>query len=247
VRAVPRRGAIVAVYGAKGGVGTTTVATNLAVALANANAATLLVDLDLGFGDVGVFLDLEGGEGIAGLATRRPLDSAIVRNALLTHASGLRVLPGPAVPVRVRPDTSEIMSTVDALRSGHFEYVVCDVPRTLSALTVGVLRSADLVVLVTTPELPALRDLERVLGRPTLALRDRAILVVNRSPGRAGIGLGDVTRGLGLAVAATVPSEGVAVTDSINRGVALAEGRSQIARVFRELATRVSAALPERV
>lgn len=237
----PVRGALVAVYGAKGGVGTTTVATNLGVALAASGQPTVLVDLDLGFGDVGVFLDLEGGPGIADAATGRIGVTELSRTAL-QHSSGLRIVSTASTPLTTRPTPVSVIASLEELRA-HFSYVICDVPRVLGPLTAAMLRAADHVVLVTTPELPALRDLERVLARGSLDLRPRSLLVVNRHPGRSGVALRDVEHGIGLPVGATIPSEGVAVTEAINRGVPLAIGATRLGRAFRELAERVRGAV----
>lgn len=237
----PVRGALIAVYGAKGGVGTTTVATNLGVALAGAGQATVLVDLDLGFGDVGVFLDLDGGPGIADAATGRISVAELSRTAL-QHSSGLRIVSTASTPLTTRPTPASVIASLEALRA-HFQYVICDVPRVLGPLTAATLRAADSVVLVTTPELPALRDLERVLARGSLDLRPRSLLVVNRHPGRSGVALRDVEHGIGLPVGATIPGEGVAVTEAINRGVPLATGATRLGRAFRDLAERVRGAV----
>ena len=237
-------GVLVAIYGAKGGVGTTTVATNLGVTLARTGAPTVLVDLDLGFGDVGMFLDLEGGPSIADVALGR-MDTSLLSRTALRHASGLRVVTTPSTPAPVRPEPSAVLAALEGLRA-EFSYVLCDVPRVLGPLTVAVLQAVDLVVLVTTPELPALRDLERVLARGSLTLRSRGLLVVNRHPGQSGIALRDLEHGIGLPVGATIPSDGVAVTTAINRGVPLAGAETRLGRAFRDLADRVVAVVPAR-
>lgn len=239
------RGTIIGVYGAKGGVGTTTIATNLAVTLALGGSPTVLVDLDLGFGDVGIFLDLEGGPSISDAAEGR-IDTDMLSKTALRHSSGLRVVASPATPSTVRPEPREILAILEALRS-RFAFVVCDVPRVLGPLTVAALRAVDQVVIVTTPELPALRDLERVLARPSLALRARGLLVLNRHPGRTGVALRDVEHGLGLPVSGSIPSDGVTVTDAINRGVPVAGGATRLGRAFRDLAERVAATTAARL
>lgn len=231
------RGTLVGIYGAKGGVGTTTVATNLGVTLARGGAPTVLVDLDLAFGDVGMFLDLEGGPSISDAAQGR-IDTDMLSRTALRHSSGLRVLASPATPSPVRPEPADILAILEELRT-RFTYVLCDIPRVLGPLTIGALRAVDTVVLVTTPELPALRDLERVLARQSLGLRARGVLVVNRHPGRTGVALKDVELGLGLPVRATIPSDGVAVTDAINRGIPAAAAGTRLGRSFRELADRL--------
>ncbi|MGH2471844.1 MAG: AAA family ATPase [Candidatus Limnocylindria bacterium] len=244
-----RRGRLLAAYSPKGGVGTTTTATNLAVALASrANARVALIDLDLQFGDVGAVLDLHSANSIAELIGRDELPFELIDETFMRHASGLRVL--------IAPDDLQVVSTIDPdqvirlleqLRP-FFDYIVCDLWSSFEDLTVGVLRVADRVLLVTTPELPALRNLQRVLNatRPDLQLEDKVLVVANRYPGKTGLSRDDMTKAVGRAIAATIPSEGVSVTDAINRGVSLLDPRLhvRIARSYHDLADIITKQAP---
>jgi pilus assembly protein CpaE len=244
-----QRGRLLAVYSPKGGVGTTTTATNLAVALASrASARVALIDLDLQFGDVGAVLDLHSANSVAELIGHDQLSAELIEETFVRHASGVRVL--------IAPDDLEFVSTIDPdeivrlleqLRPS-FDYIVCDLWSSLEDLTVGVLRAADRVLLVTTPELPALRNVQRVLNsaRADLQLDDKVLVVANRYPGKTGLSRDDMTKAVGRAIAATIPSEGVGVTDAINRGVSLLDPRVhvRIARNFHDLATIIAAEAP---
>jgi pilus assembly protein CpaE len=244
-----RRGRLLAVYSPKGGVGTTTTATNLAVALASrANARVALIDLDLQFGDVGAVLDLHSANSIAELIGHNELASELIDETFVKHMSGLRVL--------VAPDDLEVVSTIDPdevirlleqLRP-FFDYIVCDLWSSFEELTVGVLRAADRVLLVTTPELPALRNLQRVLNsaRPDVQLDEKVLVVANRFPGKTGLSREDMTKAVGRPIAATIPSEGVSVTDAINRGVSLLDARLhvKIARNYHDLAALITKQAP---
>jgi pilus assembly protein CpaE len=244
-----RRGRLLAVYSPKGGVGTTTTATNLAVALASRpNARVALLDLDLQFGDVGAVLDLHSANSVAELIGHDELAFELIDETFMRHASGLRVL--------VAPDDLEVVSTIDPdlvirlleqLRP-FFDYIVCDLWSSFEDLTVGVLRAADRVLLVTTPELPALRNLQRVLNsaRPDMQLDEKVLVVANRFPGKTGLSRDDMTKAVGRTIAATIPSEGVSVTDAINRGVSLLDSRLhvKIARNYHDLAAIITAQAP---
>jgi pilus assembly protein CpaE len=249
-RAAPaKRGRLLAVYSPKGGVGTTTTAANLAVALASkANARVALIDLDLQFGDVGALLDLHSANSIAELIGHDELGLELIDETFMKHASGLRVL--------VAPDDLEVVSTIDPdevirlleqLRP-FFDYIVCDLWSSFEELTVGVLRAADRVLLVTTPELPALRNLQRVLNsaRSDVQLDDKVLVVANRFPGKTGLSREDMTKAVGRPIAATIPSEGVSVTDAINRGVSLLDARLhvKIARNYHDLAAIITKQAP---
>src|SRR5439155_13344679 len=130
-------GVVIAVYSPKGGVGCTTIATNIAVALTHrAKGAVALVDLDLQFGDIGIALDLKGANSAADLLTHvDAIDSSLVDEVFVRHASGVRVLLAPdnlgMVP-SIDPD--RVARVVDQLRP-HFQYFVCDLWSSLEDLT----------------------------------------------------------------------------------------------------------------
>jgi len=162
------------------------------------------------------------------------------------HASGVRALLAPdnlaSVP-GIDPD--RVARVVDQLRP-HFQYIVCDLWSSLEDLTLATLRMADRVILVTTPELPALRNLRRVMSATGLLLQDdRTILVANRVPGKAGISLNEIEKGLGRSIAATIPSEGVGITEAINRGMSILDerARAKAGGSYRKLADLVAIGL----
>ncbi len=105
------------------------------------------------------------------------------------------------------------------------------------------LRLADRVLLVTTPELPALKNLRRVVSMAgaDLNLDGRMLVVVNRA-GKVGLSLEEIERGLGQGIGATIPSQGVGVTAAINQGVSLLDDRSStgVGRSYRNLADVVA-------
>src|SRR5439155_745339 len=156
---------VTAVYSPKGGAGATTVATALAVALSESHAGRVgIVDLDLRFGGVGIALDLRAQNTIVDVLARPgPLDGAIVDDIFVTHGSGVKVLLAPetlGLADAVSPEA--IGRLVQALRP-HFDHLVLDLPTSFDDVAMAALRVADHVLLVTTPELPALRDLQLVM------------------------------------------------------------------------------------
>ncbi|HEV8669108.1 MAG TPA: AAA family ATPase [Candidatus Limnocylindria bacterium] len=239
------RGTIVAVYSPKGGVGSTTVATNLAVALAaRPKTSVALLDLDLQFGDIGSALDLRGANSVAEVVGAEELTSELIDETFVKHASGIRVLLAPDDLALVEGiDPEGVVRLLSQLRR-HFDYVVADLWSSFEALTLGVLRAADRVLLVTTPELPSLRNVQRVLQatRADLHLDDKTIVVANRYPGKTGLSQADMSKALGQKISATIPSEGITVTDAINRGLSLLDSRARvrIARHYHTLASLVA-------
>ena len=230
--ATPARGAgiVIAVYSPKGGVGCTTIATNLCVALATRTKRTVaIVDLDLQFGDVGVALDLHGASSIIDLmAHTEEMESRLIDDVFVRHESGVRALIAPEQLGSAESiDPERVVHTVEALRD-HFAYVVCDLWSSLDDLSLGILRIADRIALVTTPEVPALRNIRRVTAATPLLGDERTLIVLNRHPGKAGVSIADVERNLGRRVGATIPSEGVGVTDAINQGISMFDSRARV-------------------
>jgi pilus assembly protein CpaE len=240
-------GQIVAVYGPKGGVGTTTVATYLAATLAARRVRTALIDLDLQFGDVGIALDLRSVNSVVDLVAHgSEVDQTLVDELFVTHRSGLRVLLAPeslAFADAIEPQ--RVVVALDRLRS-LFDRVVCDLPSRLDDLTRAVLAAADVVVLVSTPELAALKDLQRaIVSVPALGRDERVRIVVNRSPSRGGVEPAEIRRALGRAIAVTIPSD-AAVTSALNAGTPLvleAPG-AKLSRSFQQVADAVMSVTP---
>jgi pilus assembly protein CpaE len=235
-----RRGKLIPVYSPKGGVGCTTIATNLAVALASKSYSVALVDLDLQFGDVGSVLDLKSVNSIADLLAQPEITEELVNDTFVTHSSGVKVL--------VAPENLSVVETIDAADAvallkkltGLFDYVICDLWSSLEELSIQTMRAADQVVLVTTPELPALRNLVRVVTatRDDLHLDDKALFVGNRLPGKGSLSTEEILRAFGRPFVATFPSEGVGITEAINRGLSFFDSRvnPRIAKHYRAFA-----------
>jgi pilus assembly protein CpaE len=241
-----RRGRLIVVTAPKGGVGTTTVATNLAVALRQVSSApTALVDCSLQFGDVGVHLNLRSKYSLLDLAlSSGELDDAMLTRVVCEHESGLHVLLAPPEPEQAaQVDGAALNAILDKLLE-RYSFVVADTWSFLDEVTETLLRRADDVLLVATPELPTLRNAKRLLDftqRHGLAM-GHVMIVLNRFPSVEGISLEDVQQHLRHPVAANIPSEGMPVTHSINRGepLVLAFPKSWAAQNLLRLAARLA-------
>jgi pilus assembly protein CpaE len=236
-------GRVYAVFPAKGGVGATTLATNLAGALQRIGEQTCLVDLNLEMGDVLAFLDLTGGYSISdAVANAARLDRELLDSTLLKHASGVRVLAQAHradEPAPVQP--AELGALLAFLRS-HHGAVVLDGLRTFDETSVAALDACDRILLVVTQEVPAVRDARRcfqLLER--LGVSDRVKLVVNRFDKGAEIGPPVIAETVGAPVAATIPNDYPAVLRGINRGQLLFDHapRAQVTRSVAQLVSVV--------
>lgn len=232
------QGGLIAVYSPKGGVGTTTIAAYLAVALAQkTKSAVSLVDLDLQFGDIGVMLDLQSPNNISDLLAQESIDQTVIDEVFVKHQSGVRVLMAPdAIGAAENIDAEKVLRMLTQLRQS-FAYTVIDTWSFLDDVTMTVLSAADRVILVTTPELPSLRNLRRVMTeKEQLELDRRGLILVNRYSTRFGLQLPEIEGALGMAAAMTLASEGMAITQAINQGT-MAVGR--IGEAFGQLADLV--------
>ncbi|MDF1500338.1 MAG: response regulator [Anaerolineales bacterium] len=218
------QGKIIAVYSAKGGVGCTMLATNLAVGLDTDDTPSVLVDASLQFGDVAVALNLQPKNSFSDLATRADeLESEYVEGVLLRHDSGLRVLAAPPRPEMAdEVSANQVRKVLQFLRQ-HFAYVIVDTSSTMDDITLAVLDVADNLVALATPEIPSIKDtrllfdLLGVLEFP----KERIFFVLNRTDRRSGITAEAVSEHLKFVVDGEIPLEERAVSASINRGAPL--------------------------
>jgi len=217
----------IVVYSAKGGVGCTMLATNLALGLNTEETPTVLVDANMQFGDVSVFLNLQVKNSFVDLAARaEEIDPDLVDEILIRHETGLRILAAPPRPEMAEEIHAEQVRKVLQYLKRAFAYVVVDTGRAMDDVTLAVLDIADLLVAVATPEIPAIKD-ARLLFDVLAALefpRDRIFFVLNKMDRKSGITPEAVAENLKRNVDGEIPIDEKAVTASINRGVPLLLG-----------------------
>lgn len=219
----PAGGKIITVYGPKGGVGTTTIAVNLAMALHNEETPVILVDGNMQFGDVSVFLNEQGKNSIVDLAPRADeLDREIVQEVLLTHAkTGIKVLSCPPRPEYAESVAGEQFAKVLNYLRMMFSYVVVDMETSLGDVSLAAIDTCDLLVLVTTQDIPAIKnarmflDLTKVMKIP----HQRILFTMNRYDRRIGITPEKVGESFKQEIAVVIPADERVVIPSINRGV----------------------------
>jgi pilus assembly protein CpaE len=217
------QGQIITVFSPKGGVGCTVLAANLAIALQHATQKRVaLVDYSLQFGTIGSLLNVQSIHNLAELVPHyEAIDSTILGDVMVTHSSGVQVLLPPATLDQVEQVTTEsLLGILEGLRS-QFDYVVVDTWHAVEDATLAVMGMSDTVLLVTTPEVPALHTTRRFLDmiKDYPDLRGKPRLLVNRHPSKGGVELAEIERSLGMPALATLPSDGQMMTLAINQGV----------------------------
>jgi pilus assembly protein CpaE len=226
------KGKIVTIYSPKGGTGCTTLAVNLAITLNNEDTRVALVDGNLQFGDVAVFLNEQGKNTIIDLAPRaEELDPEIVEDVMLKHAaSSLHVLAAPSRPEYAeRVSSSQFAKVLEYLRQ-MYAYVIVDTASLLTDATLASIDVSDLIVLVTTQDIPSIKNCRLFLDLlQTLGIeRDRILFVMNRYDKRINITPDRVTENLKQEVVSVIPLDEATATKAVNRGVPFVlESRNQ--------------------
>jgi pilus assembly protein CpaE len=241
---------IIALWGAKGGVGTTTLALNLAVALhSRTRKRVTLLDASVLGGTLTVMLNLAPQHTISDLLPRLDqLDTELLSTVLATHSSGVRVLAAEPWNQDGRGlQPVELERILSWLQEAN-DYVIVDTAPSLDQSTVGVLQlSAPIVVL--TPEMAALRNARFFLNlAQNWLLPQKLILVLNRYPIKGGIQLRDVEAALERRIDVQVANDEPLVTYSVNRGIplVLSHPRSAVAHDVDQLADAVVARAEQR-
>lgn len=214
------RGKILTVFSAKGGVGKTTVATNLSTHLAGLGHKVCLVDLDLAFGDVAITLQIFPSRTIAdAVSMGDDLDMPGLQSLLTPVTDGLVALVAPVGPDAKDSISAQLVARVLGLLSESFDYVVVDTPPSFDDQVLQAFDLSDQILLVATPDIPALKNLKVALE--TLHLlnigNDHLKLVLNRAQPKVGVTAEEVSASLGMSISANIPSSSD-VPASINRG-----------------------------
>lgn len=217
-----KRGTVVTVFSAKGGCGKTTLSTNLAAALADGGRRQVcLVDLDLAFGDVAIALQLFPAHTIAdAIPLAETLDAPALLSLLTAHSPGLTTLVAPVDPGTAEAIPASLVGDILDILRDQFDYVVIDTPPAFDDHVLAALDRSDVVALIATLDIPALKALKLTLE--TLDLlnypREKLRIVMNRSDSKVGLSLNEVQKTLRAPIAAHIASSRE-VPASVNRGV----------------------------
>ena len=215
-----RDGRVITVFSPKGGVGKTTLAVNMGLALTAGGHRVCVVDLDLSFGDVAITLQLIPTHTIAdAVGSEANLDFSLLDRLLTPHSSGLSILAAPMSPEgRDRIPASLVSSVVRTLRQ-QFDFVVVDTPPGFDDQVLGALDETDECIVLATLDVPTIKNTRVALETLDLLhlVRDARHLVVNRADDEVGLSVADVANILSSKVVASLPSS-LAVASATNHG-----------------------------
>lgn len=242
------QGRIIAVFGSKGGVGTTTVAVNLAVSLARRSSikSVALLDMNL-FGDIPLFMEIEPTftwrEIIKNISR---LDATFLRTILAKDPSGVFVLPSPGYLDSQNMATPEITEHLLQVMGQMFDVIVVDMGQHLDDSALKILRMTDLLLLVTVQSLPCLANANKILrsfqdlGLPP---QENIKLLINRYLKSATIDVEEVESSLDSKVYWKIPNDYATTISAINKGVPLSSfaPKQPITQSFQDLAALLAA------
>lgn len=245
-RAKPR-GKVITLFSLRGGAGVTSLAVNLAAALAQLwQVEVPLLDLALESGHAALMLDVRPKYTLAELA-RKSLDDVefgLLAGYLADHESGVRVLAAPRSAEEAGLVTPSLVDKILSLLRERFEYLVMDTPSAFTEVTLATLDASDLIILVVTPEIAGVKvmvntlDIFASLGYP----EERLLAVVNHNLPKGALATENIQASLRIPVMDGVPYDSGAFVQGINKGVpfVLSGTSSDAARVVARLAYQVS-------
>jgi pilus assembly protein CpaE len=237
IRREGSRGKVFTVVNAKGGVGATTVAVNLALALQSAHSNVALIDLAL-LGHAALHLNLKPAFTVSdAIHNLHRLDSSLLESFMARSSNGLQLLAGVNMPGVVEPSTAEFARLFDMLVN-HYRYVVVDASSRLDGATRLMCNLSETVLLVGHTDVASLWSAARVLQfLAETGARERVGLVLNRFRKMPGFSETDAEAATGAKLLWKIPNQYFAVSAAIDRGTPLMEqNHTEIARSFRGLA-----------
>jgi pilus assembly protein CpaE len=224
-------------FGAKGGAGTTTVAVNCGVEVARlSKRSTVIVDLKPGLGEVALFLGVRPRYSLLdAIDNLHRLDREFLKELVVKHKSGLEILAGSDLFDRPGASDGGAIEELFRLLARQYEYILVDAGSQINSCTVAALYTADTIFMIANPDVPSVRNAQRLLERVRQlgACGERVRVLLNRAAEPYPIPPKQIEAALGHPIHHTFPSDYKTVSTALNSGVPLAlTGNSDIAGQF---------------
>ena len=235
------QGKVLMVFSAKGGCGKTTTAINLAYALSlNQELKVALLDFDLQFGDIAIALQIDPKKTISdAISMQGNIDDLGMQSLMINHSKNLDVLLAPTNPTDVEFITGKLVENLIGRLKISYDYIVVDSPPAFTEAILQVFDMADRCFLLTTLDMPAIKNL-KIVNSTLEALnipKSKLEYVLNRSDMKTGLSIAEVEEALGETFTVQIPSS-VDVSSSTNRGVPIVidDPRHPVSKAFIALA-----------
>jgi len=246
-RASKQAGRLLMIFSAKGGTGTTTTAVNLATEMHRlTRKRTLIVDLDLELGESALVMGVQPRFSLVDLVRNfHRVDSRLLASYIERHETGVEILSAPYQPADYEAVSTDRIKQVLQFLKKHYDYLVVDSPKTFTPAAMGAFEEADEVYLITTPDIPSLRNLTRCIQLIRSFGRRRGDdwmrVIVNRYVANQVVTTAEIEKTLGLEVFWTLRNDYRAVMASINSGrPAVSDSKSAFAKDIRALAAHLT-------
>jgi len=218
-----RKGHIITLYSPKGGTGCTVLSTNLALALHNEDSPVVLVDGNLQFGDIAISINEKGRFSVADLTPRvDDLDQEVVESVLIEHkASGVKILAAPTRPEYADNISGNQFAKVLDYLAGQVSYVIVDTASSLTDVTLAVIDHSDIIILIATQEIPAIKNAHLFLEvADALGInRKRILFVMNRVDKRIAIDPVKIAESMKQELVEAIPLDERTVVPSLLKGI----------------------------
>ncbi|NLT40249.1 MAG: MinD/ParA family protein [Clostridiales bacterium] len=217
---------VITVFGAKGGLGKTTLAVNLAVKLAESRKKVALIDLDLQFGDVNIYLDIDPVDTIFELAQEPSSPSIdLLRSYMAIHSSGVHVLCAPKSPEFAELISADTVKTILSQLRTYYDYVIIDTPPSFNEVTLSAIEASTTVLFVTGLDISILKNSKLSLSvLNSLQQIDKVKVIVNRAVNIGSITLDDIQKLIDSPIWAKIPSDYKTAVTALNLGVPFVTG-----------------------
>ena len=211
---------IITVYGAKGGLGKTTIATNLALALAKQKKKVAILDLDLLFGDVHIFMDVKPKETISDLM-QESFSSSIdsVRAFMTVHPSGIHILCAPKTPEYAETVSGDRIQSLLALLRSYYDYIIIDTAVNFSDPTLAALEASTTILFITGLDVSTLKNSKVAMSiLESLGQKKKVRVIINRAVEINSITVADVQRIVDAPILSRIPSDYLVAVAALNQG-----------------------------
>ncbi|WP_296562032.1 AAA family ATPase [uncultured Acetobacterium sp.] len=241
---------IITVFGAKGGIGKTTITVNLAVALAKMGKKVAIIDGDLQFGDVNVYFDIDPKDTISELSQGNDAgDIDAIKRMMALHFSGVSLVCAPKSPEYAEYVTPKNIETMINTMRPFYDYILIDTAPMFSDITMVAIENSNLVLLVSVPDISTLRNTKITLNiLDSLQQKEKTEFVINRLT-KGLISLKDMQRVLNEPLKNTITFDFKTAITSHNKGVpiVLDAPKSEIGKDLKKLANYVVNTINQRV
>ncbi len=235
-------GKIYSLIGSKGGVGTTTIAVNLAVGIAanQENPSVALLDMNVIFGDVPILLDISPKHSWGDITKNIDrLDEFFLSNILFEHTTGVHILPSPRYLSNDPEPAPSVMETLLNLMKQNYDYIIIDLGQSMNDTALRILQMSDLVHIIAIQSLPCLSNTNRLIKSMVeygYVDKEQVKIVLNRYLKKGMVSIASAEEGVGKKLSWVIPNDYSTTMSAINSGKPLYQvaKKSNIVKSFND-------------